>query len=248
MHKVLIIWLGRQWQKYINYFLKNNYEVYWVCRTQETRKNIENKYKIKVSLNYMDFMDVDFRTVIVALPPVIQWKIWLEVAGVFKKSTVVIEIPVSFDTDDIKKLCHRDNVLFFIEEHFTLLANFLSKIDLNEIGGIDIKLFIDREDLDSEQALQVAHIHLLNNFYWLDMDFSKLHIEVETHNREDIFYEIHFMYKWKQIAYIFNKEKWLYIWGTHLADKYNFDYAISNILKMKKMDKDYYLKIWDLYA
>lgn len=248
MHKVLIIWLGRQWQKYIDYFLKNNYEVYWVCRTQETRKNIENKYKIKASLNYMDFVDVDFHTVIIALPPAIQWKIWLEVAGVFRKSTVVIEIPVSFDMDDIQKLCHKDNVLFFMEEHFTLLANFLSKIDLNEIDRMDIKLFIDREDLDNQQAVQVAYIHLLNNFYWLDMDLSKLHIEMETHNQEDIFYEVHFMYGWKKIAYIFNKEKWLYVWDAYLADKYNFDFAVSNILKMKKMDKDYYLKIWDLYA
>jgi hypothetical protein len=41
----------------------------------------------------------------------------------------------------------------------------------------------------------------------LEIDFSKLKIEIETHNSEDIFYEISFIYKLKEIKYIFNKEK-----------------------------------------
>gem|GEM_PF-2459211 len=89
----------------------------------------------------------------------------MTVAQRFKSSKIIIELPVSFDMDCIMALMDYDNVSFFIEEYFTLFAGFLRKIDINDISEVSIKLFVSKKDLNNKQALQVSHIHLLDNFY-----------------------------------------------------------------------------------
>ncbi|MFA5917177.1 MAG: Gfo/Idh/MocA family oxidoreductase [Candidatus Gracilibacteria bacterium] len=242
MQKVLIIGLGGQGQKYINYFLKNNYDVYGICKTNKTKQSIENRYKIQVSLKYLDYYNINFKYIIIALPPDIQGKVGLDIYKKFSKSIIIIEIPVSFDIAIVTELSNINNVLFFIEEYFTLFAFFLRKIDIGKIDTINVKLIINKNDLDNEKAVKVAYIHLLNNFHGLEIDFSKLKIEIETHNSEDIFYEISFIYKLKEIKYIFNKEKGLFIGNKYFIDNYNFDFVVSNMLKMSRIDNRYYLK------
>lgn len=254
MQKVLVVWLWGQWQKYLNYFMKNNYEVFWVCRTEETKEKIGKEYGIEVSLDYDEFLDHPqpllnkeggrtetpplnkgrlggvFNIVIVSLPPEVQWEIALELVEKYPNIKVIVEIPVSWDSHVIEKLKKYENCIFYLEEYFTLLWQFLRKIDVSLVEEIDIKVTVAKEDYENEKASKVTHVHIMNNFIGSWIDSEKLNLSYQFHNREDIFYEVAFEYKGTKILYIFNQEKYLMIGEKKYSDEYNFDFVLGKIL------------------
>jgi len=128
MKKVLIIWLWWQWEKYINYFKKNNYKVFWVCKTIKTKEKIEKKYSIWIELDYKKINYNDFDIIIISLPPTIQWQVSLEILESWYKNKLIIEIPVTWNKKELEKIKKYKNAFFFLEEYYTLMAHFLRKI------------------------------------------------------------------------------------------------------------------------
>lgn len=230
MKKVLILWLWGQWIKYVKYFLKNNYEVIWVCNTSKTKIKIEKNFKIKVLLEYKNIDFNDFELIIIALPIDIQAQVALEIA---KKThiNILVEIPVSFDNSKLLELTKYDNIKFYLEEYFTKLSTFLQKIELNELTKIQIELYVSHEDKNNKDALKVAYVHVLNNFLLSDFDLNIIDIKLKFHNSENINYKINFIYKNTIIKYCFLDEKYLQIWDKKISDDYNFDFVLKNILQ-----------------
>jgi len=255
MQKVLVVWLWGQWQKYLNYFLKNNYQVFWACRTWVTKKKIEKEYGIEVSLDYDKFLDhpqpllikvggrietppltkgrlggvIDI--IIVCLPPEVQWEIALELVQKYPNIKVIVEIPVSWDAQVIEKLKKYENCIFYLEEYFTFLWQFLRKIDVSLVEKIDIQITVSKEDYENEEAAKVTHVHIMNNFLGSWIDFEKLNLTYQFHEREDIFYEVSFEYKGTRILYVFNQEKYLMVGERKYNDEYNFDFVLGKILE-----------------
>jgi hypothetical protein len=56
------------------------------------------------------------------------------------------------------------NIFFFLEEYYTLLAQFLRKIDATNIKQINIQITCNEKDYISPQAKKVSLIHVNNNF------------------------------------------------------------------------------------
>ena len=255
MQKVLVVWLWGQWQKYLNYFLKNNYQVFWACRTWVTKKKIEKEYGIEVSLDYDKFLDhpqpllikvggrIETPTltkgrlggvidiIIVCLPPEVQWEIALELVQKYPNIKVIVEIPVSWDAQVIEKLKKYENCIFYLEEYFTFLWQFLRKIDVSLVEKIDIQITVSKEDYENEEAAKVTHVHIMNNFLGSWIDFEKLNLTYQFHEREDIFYEVSFEYKGTRILYVFNQEKYLMVGERKYNDEYNFDFVLGKILE-----------------
>lgn len=225
--KVLLFWLWFQWQKYLSYFLKNNFYIDWVCKTEKTRQNIEKKYSTKIFLENENFNIFDYDIIILALPPSVQWEKVIEILEKWFSKKIIVEIPVCFDIEIINKLKKYNNVFFFLEEYFTKLWYFLRKIDSSKINKIKIKIFTNKNDYENIFAREVTFLHIKNNFLWLNLGENIFEYEINFHNLEDIFYEVDFCYNNLKIFYFFKKEKFLKI-----SEKiYNDDFCFDNILE-----------------
>jgi len=241
MKKVLVIWLWGQWEKYINYFKKNNYEIFWVCKTINTKHLIENKFNISVSLNYSKLDLNSFNLIIVCLPPEIQWTIWLDILQKWYKDRLIIEIPVTWNNKELEEIKKYKNVFFFLEEYYTLMAQFLRKIDINKIKLLNINIITNKIDYANINARKVSYIHVNNNFIWTHIKLDDIVYNFEFHDREDIFYEIYLEYNKSIIIYVFNTEKYLKIWDKKIIDNYNFDNTLSKIIYEDNNFSKYYL-------
>ncbi len=242
MRKVLIIWLWWQGKKYINYFLKNSYLVSWICKTKETKQKIEREYSIEVSLDYKEVLYDNFDIIVLSLPPKIQWEIALYILKNWFKNKLLIEIPVTWNFNELEKINKYKNVFFFLEEYYTLMAQFLRKIDTKEIKRIHINIISNKQDYINLEARKVSYIHINNNFLWININLNKDIYNFEFHNSSDIFYEIYIEYNKTKIIYVFNKEKYLKIWAKKYIDNYNFDNILKKILEDSKLYNKYYLE------
>ena len=144
---------------------------------------------------------------------------------------VIVEIPVSWDAQVIEKLKKYENCIFYLEEYFTFLWQFLRKIDVSLVEKIDIQITVSKEDYENEEAAKVTHVHIMNNFLGSWIDFEKLNLTYQFHEREDIFYEVSFEYKGTRILYVFNQEKYLMVGERKYNDEYNFDFVLGKILE-----------------
>jgi len=229
MKKVLIIWLWWQWKKYLNYFIKNNYIVSWVCKTSKTKEYIEETYWIDIFLDYWKLILNNYDLIIVSLPPEIQWEISLDILGSWYNNKLIIEIPVTWNKSELQKIKSYKNAYFYLEEYYTLLSKFLRKINLSKSTSINIDITTSKEDYDNLKARNVSFIHINNNFLWLNFDNIKYNFNF--HDREDIFYKITFVYKNNIVEYVFNDEKYLKIWKSIFKDDYNFDKVLWQIIE-----------------
>ncbi len=228
--KVLIFGLWLQWQKYINFFKKNWYNIFWVCITEKTKLDIVKNFHVNVFLESEKIDYLYYDLIIFALPPSIQWKKALEVLYSWYENRVIIEIPVSFDSKEVKELSMYKNVYFFLEEYFTLLSEFLRKIDINLIDKINISVYTNIYDYNNLESRKVTFLHINSNFLWLNIENKKFNYEIKFHDLEDIFYEVYFNYKWKKVFYKFSLEKYLKIGDKIVYDNFNFDNVLSKIL------------------
>jgi len=229
--KVLIFGLWWQWKKYINFFKKNWYIITWVCITENTKISIIENYSIDVFLE-SEISDYSiFDLIVFALPPSIQWKKALEILSTWYINKVIIEIPVSFSKTEVRSLLKYKNVYFFLEEYFTLLSDFIRKLDINLIDKINISVFTNKFDYENIEARKVTFLHINSNFLWLEIAKEVFNYEIIFHELEDIFYEVSFNYKWNKIFYKFAWEKYLKIDEKILYDDFNFDKVLSKILE-----------------
>lgn len=240
MKKALIIWLWWQWKKYLEFFLKHNYQVAWVCKSATTQEDISIQYKIPVFLDYNQLKINNFDVIIVAIPPENQWKVSLDILKKGFEWQLIIEIPVSWDNSEIQELKNYKNVYFFLEEYYTLLAKFLRKVWSWDIEDILIDVYTHKEDFEDLQAKEVTFIHIKNNFLWTWISETKLHYSFHFHEREDIFYEVSFSYKWTKVKYKFDVVKSLEIWDKLFHDDYNFDKVLKELLNEKNNFNKYY--------
>ena len=232
MKHVLILWLWQQWQKYVEYFQKHKYQITWCCKTWKTKKCIEQKYGIWVITSLEPFMNLNtFDIVLVALPPEVQWQYAISILERAYKNKMIIEIPVTWNNTELKKLKEYKNVFFFLEEYFTLLSKFLRKADISKISKVHVTVYSSQQDYENLEARAVSYIHVNNNFIWhKDLDVEYVFY---SHERADIFYEINLSYKGIDIVYYFNTTKYLLIWWKKFYDTYNFDSVVSQIINLE---------------
>lgn len=245
MKKVLIIWPWRQWQKYIRHFLDRGYEVYGLCKTEETQQKIQSLYKIPVFVDLQEWISHNPSLIILALPPDVQWEVALKILGTWFQDTLLIEIPVCWDKQEIQEILSYKNVVLFLEESLTLLARFLRRISPNSIRDVYIHMYVAERDYIDDYARKVAYIHVLSNFLWTGVDFRSIRMNFSFHDREDIFYDITFTYEWKHIKYSFHQEKSLLVDGRRKKDVLNFDLALSTLLRTETNNPEFYLALFD---
>jgi len=240
MKTALIIGLGWQWKKYIEYFLKNDYQIAWVCQSIDTKNSISKKYNIPVFLETSQLKINTFDIIVVAIPPENQWLVALNILGNWFVWKLIIELPVSWNQEEISLLKNYENVFFFLEEYYTLLAKFLRKVWASDIDDVLIDVYTHRDDFENIQAKEVTYIHIKNNFLWTWIPETKLHYSFNFHDREDIFYEIRFNYKGTKIKYKFDVVKSLEIWDKIFHDDYNFDKVLKELLVEENNFNKYY--------
>ncbi len=238
--KILIFWLWLQWKKYLNFFIKNSYEVHWVCKTHNTKKEISDLYKINVFLEKDKINLFNYDLIILALPPDIQWQKAIEIVSTWFLNKIIVEIPVSFDKDTVNKLINYENVFFFLEEYYTILGEFLRKIDISLINEINISVFTNKLDYQNLEARKVTFLHINSNFLWLNIDENIFEYDINFHNREDIFYKINFNYNWINIFYNFWEEKFLIIGEKKYFDNFNFDMVLKKYIETDINNSNFY--------
>ncbi len=209
--------------------MKNNYIVSWICKTNKTKKYVEDEYWIDVFLSYWNLILNEYDLIIISLPPEIQWEISLDILESWYNNKLIIEIPVTWKQEELEKLKSYKNAYFYLEEYYTLLSKFIRKICLDKSTDINIDITTSKEDYDNVKARKVTFIHINNNFLWLSFDNIKYNFNF--HNREDIFYKVEFSYKNKIVEYVFNEEKYLKIWKSIFKDDYNFDKVLWQIIE-----------------
>ena len=124
------------------------------------------------------------------------------------------------------------NVLFFLEEYVTLLAQFLRKISLKNISSIQVDIKTHEQDYDNPDAKKVTILHIQNNFIGLDIAHIDFQYQFSFHESENIFYKIQFVYNGVQVTYVFDEEKYLCIGEKKYIDDYCFDKVLSKIISL----------------
>jgi len=186
----------------------------------------------------IDDIDIPWLDIIVlALPSHIQWTYAIDLLEWGYKNILLIETPVTWKQDELSVLQSYDNVLFFIEEYYTLLARFLRRSDVLKIEKIDVELYVNQQEGDIWK--EVSLLHVRNNFIWLKhvpkVSYSYIH-----HESEKIYYNISFIYQNQQIEYRFWNKKTFRIWDDVYTDVFNFDFALSKVLRQdSELNKDY---------
>lgn len=217
--------------------MKNNYEVSGICKTEKTKNSIEMEYWVEVYTDYSIINDWIFDLIVVSVPLENQWKILQKLAKKYKKTKFFVEIPVTPDTEILKKLTKMENVSYFLEESWTLLSKVLSKV---KNPKIEIEVTINKVDLSDYNAMLVCYTHLLNNFLETEFlpDLNK--IKFNFHDREDIFYKVMFS---SSSSYIFDEKPRLVKWEKIYYDDYNFDINLKKLLDLdQKVLKEKFLK------
>lgn len=237
--KVLVIWTGNQWQQYIDFFLKNKYIVEGMCKSKRTQEYIQTKKNIKIYTEEELVIWQEFDMIVLALPSEIQWHKALNILESGFTATLLIESPVSLEKNLVERLQKYENVIFFIEEYYTLLSRFLQKAESTLVHNLHIKLYISQEDYENEFARMVSYMHVRHNFLWKQEMISD--IELSFHESEKIFYEISFQYRGKNIFYNFSQEKYLLVWDTRYDDPFCFDMVLALLLSEEKNLKPYYV-------
>lgn len=232
--KVLVIGLGGQWKKYVSYFLKKWYLVDGCCKTLNTKKSIQDTFGIPVFVEGEIIDYTKYEIIVIALPPDIQAKKALSILRTSFINRMIIEIPVSFDRDEIEQLLKFENVYFFLEEYYTLFSKLLRQISPSEIIISRIICYIHPVDLWSAEAKKVALLHIFNNFLGTKMNISMELCEFFTHKKEDIYYCIQWRYGGKKIEYYFWEHKYLVIGKNKFVDSFHFDWVLNQIIFQKK--------------
>lgn len=230
MKKVLVVWVWSQWQKYIRYFLKNNYITFWACKTSETQCYVAEKYNIEVTTDYKKFLqNTHVDIVIIALPPELWGSVAHELWMLYEDIKIIVEIPVCWDTDVLHTLVKMKNVFFYTEEYFTALSTFFitSKCTTSDFH---VTLKTHQQDYADMFARRVSFVHILNNFLSFHHKINSLNVDVVYHEREDIFYEIDFFHNTIPIKYVFDRKKTLSLSDRVYVDDYNFDKTLGKIL------------------
>jgi len=230
--KVAVIWLWNHWKKYINFFERQKIELFWSCKSVKTKNYIEETYDISVDLNYKDLIKSNvFDFIVLALPSDIQWQIAIEIVKCVPKTTnILIELPVSDFKYERKILEWFDNIWFFVEEYYSLLAKFLRKSDIKKIKKIDVRMYVSEDDFWDKKSENIDKIHLMNNFIWLWIDYNIFDIKFFKHDDLNVCFDIKFIYAWREIKYSFFKEKIFQIWNRNFIDSFNFDEVVNNIM------------------
>jgi hypothetical protein len=65
---------------------------------------------------------------------------------------------------ELKEIKKYSNAFFYLEEYYTLLSEFLRKINVNEISNLNIDIVTSKEDYENIKARKVTYIHINNNF------------------------------------------------------------------------------------
>ncbi len=247
---ILIIWLWNHWKKYVNFFEGRNWNIYWICKTQKTKNYIEANYNIKVFTDYSSLInEIIFDFIVLALPSDIQWKIAIDiVTKVPKKTNILIELPVSDFKEDRIELEKYDNIGFFVEEYYSLLSKFLSKIDTSKIEKINVVMNISEEDFWDKKSENIDKIHLMNNFILSGISYDIFDIKINKHQDLNVYYKVTFDYLWKFVEYSFYRNKTLKIWTKSFDDRFNFDEVVTSIINdfsyvsKSKLDFNNYFK------
>lgn len=238
--KVLIIWLWTRWQEYIRFFQAYDYRVFWVCSSQESQQIISQKYNIFVSLEIPQRVH-EYDIIIIALPTMIQSKIAFRILDSWYVGKIIIETPVTWDKNELKRLQRYKNVIFFLEEYYTLLSLFFRKISPKEIKDMFIQIYMYSWELSNTLSQKVSLMHIIHNFpWWGYKDIEKKYTFI-GHDRETIYYTVSFLYKSKRVLYRFHDEKYLQIGNKILYDDFCFDKILNQLIIEPDDLKQYYI-------
>ena len=236
--KALIVWLWERWLQYVDFFFKNDYIVEGLCKSQDTQIAVQNQKNITVYVDIDTISVSNYSIIVLALPTDIQGSIALDILGKQYEWKLIIETPVSWDKDIISQLQTYKNVIFFMEEYFTLLSQFLRKINRKEIQDISVKVYIHKDDYNDEKAREVSFMHMRHNFLWM-IDLNDQY-DICFHESEKIYYTVSFFYRGKKMLYNFTDEKYLILWDKKYDDPFCFDLVLEWLISHNEDLKKYY--------
>ncbi len=220
--KVLIFWLGNQWKKYIHYFYKKQYDIYWVTKSWLNKRNINWVKKIykfwnilNISKNNLLNFEI-FDIIIVAVSPYIeQDRIIAFLIKYWVKNKVIIEKNFFSNFEIVK---NKDNFYIFIDE--LVLYKIYEKI-ISYKWNIIFKIILKNEN--------ILHI------FWWFLLFKNLHKYLDNvifigdnTNFKDLLYKI--IYD----KYIISCNKWIFSLNDKVFLHLFFDNSIDFLLNINK--------------
>jgi len=208
--------------------VKNDYEVFWICKTNVTREKIQKDYNITVYLDYKKLEYNDFDIIVISVPPYVQWKISVFIIENWYKNKLILEYSIVFNIEEFKKLHRYDNIFFFLEEYYSMLNRFLKKINIEKIEEFLINIKIN--NLNNIDFKNIYLKHITNNFLWFDIDKNKFKSNFILSKSTNLDYSIIFNYNWIINKFYFWNETYLKIWDKYFYDNWNFNKNLDKFL------------------
>lgn len=220
--KVVVFGLWYQWKQFLNYFLKNNFEVYWICKTLETKDKIEKEFWIQVFTDYKKILNNNIDLMVLCAYPI---DIYEEVIEFSKKYNfkILADLPISFSEDFLQKnIWNKQLFLFNLETKLPIFK--IIKEDIENIIKSEAILYINDYNIWNKNWVLVDLQYLVNNLLLLDLkkiSFKTIYVNRDIKNIE---YIIKIFLKDKVILYKYEDWFWKIIY---------MDYE-KNILKIQK--------------
>lgn len=215
IRNVVIFWLWWQWKQFIKYFLKNKYNVIWICRSLDTKKNIENEFSIKVYNDYRNILDNKIDLLILCAFPI---DIYEEILKYSENYTykILSDLPISFNLEYLEKYVKNEKVfLFLIETKLEFYENYFIKYN-NEIIKINCLLLQNKDNLKQQKYLKESVIvdtqYMCNNLIGTNLDLLNINYKFVERGIKNIEYIIElFLKKWEKVIYKYEDWKGIII-------------------------------------
>lgn len=210
--KICIFWLWFQGRQYLKYFLKNNYEVVWVCRTIETKENIEREFWINVVTNYKNVLDNNIDLLVLSVYPIDIYEELFEYSENYNYD-ILSDLPLTFNSYLLNKYLSNERLFLMLMESKLDFFNFFVKNNLDKIHYAKCLILQNKDNLLKQkykkESLIVDTHYVLNNLLWLPENKININYKFIDRNIKNIEYIIElFLINWEKVIFRYEEWKW----------------------------------------
>lgn len=239
---VVVFWLWYQWKQFLRYFLKKNYNVFGICKTENTKNEMKKKFNIQVFTDYKKILNEKIDLLVLTAYPIDIYEDVIEYSHKFNYK-ILSDLPISFSQSFFKKYFPSKQIFLFHLETKLFLFKFIQK-NIEKISKVEWFLLCNDYNISNKNWVLVDEQYLLNNLLLIDLSqiyIKRIFVKREIKNVEYLIKiylkDIIVLYKyeenaWKIIIYNENKkiliDKNILFHYDDLIEKYISDIKKNN--------------------
>lgn len=242
INKVAIFWLWWQGKQFIRFFKNNWYNPIGICKSKETKYNIEKEFWIEVYTNYKECLNNDIDLLVLCAYPIDIYKEVLEYSKIYNYY-ILSDLPITFDEKLLNLYLKNEKLYLFLLETKTIFFNKYYLLNKDKINKINCLVLQNKENLTNQinkkQSVIVDSHYMLNNLLWVDFNLLDINYKFVERKVKDVEYIIEiFLNNGTKIVYKYEDWKWitLFIDNTWTIIDRNIELIVFDVVLKEIID------------